>query len=160
MSKETSFTSIDKHRLDEELEKQADLYRDYAEQLADAKLDLNEESDLLEVIEAEVSMEIRGNPGKFGLDKVTEDVIKKAVILHPNVRQAKKAVNQAKHKVDILLAATMGLSHKKDALGNMVYLHTSGYFAEVKLPSEKKGEVDDMRRKKMYAVGKKREGPQ
>ena len=120
----------DKNRLDEELVKQPRLYHQYADQLADARRDHEMAESEMKVVEAEVSLLVRRRPDRFGIEKVTEDAVKKTVLLDKRVRQAEKEVILAKHKVDLLSAAVTALDHRKRVLEKLVDLRLADYYAE------------------------------
>ena len=118
---------IDRFRLDDEWVKQPDLYRRYAEALADARSEYDGRKNDLDVVRAEIELKIRENPGYYGLDKVTEGVIKAAVEVQELVKEAENDVVQARHKVGILEAAVGALDHRKRALSDLVSLHLADY---------------------------------
>lgn len=121
---------IDRFRLDDEWVKQPDLYRRYAEALADAKAEYDGLKNDLDVVRSEVELKIRENPSDYGLDKVTEGVIKAAVEVQELVKDAENDVVQARHKVGILEAAVGALDHRKRALSDLVSLHLADYFSK------------------------------
>jgi len=121
---------IDAYNLDREWVRQPELYRQYASALADAKMELDEAKNDLSVIKSEVEKEIRQDPEKFGLAKVTEAAVAMAVPLDTRVRDAEEQIIVAKHKVGLLEAAVGALDHKKRALSDLVSLHLADYFSE------------------------------
>jgi hypothetical protein len=129
-----SVLQTDVHALDLEFVRQPELYRRYAAKLADAKFQLDEAKSAQDVSEAEVSLDIRSNPARYGIEKVTEDGIKIRVLLHARVRESVAAVNTARHKVGMLEAMVRALEHRKTTLENLVVLKTQDYYAEPKVP--------------------------
>lgn len=130
---------IDRFRLDDEWVKQPDLYRRYAEALADAKFEFEGLKNDLDVTRAEVELKVRENPANYGLEKVTEGVIKSVVEVQELVKDAETDVLQARHKVNMLEAAVSALDHRKRALADLVSLHLADYFSK---PVAREGERD------------------
>lgn len=138
---------IDVLSLHKEWEKQPELYLTYAEKLAKAKRNLDRIKNQLEVIRSTVSMKIRNNPSKFGIEKVTESCITSAVLTHKKVKAGIKKVTQAKYKVDMYLASVGACDHRKKALENLVYLQGQGYYAEPHIDNETKQKMEERRKK-------------
>jgi hypothetical protein len=140
--------AIDKTRLDEAWEKQIELAGKYAEQLADAKLDLDCAKSRKEVKEAELDLKVRKYPKKFGLKKTTEASIKQAVIILMSSTDELEAFFDAKHKVALLQAAVSKVENRKKAMEDMVYLFSIGYFGAPKtnrVNYEKAKQIEDKR---------------
>lgn len=121
---------IDRFRLDDEWVRQPDLFRRYSETLAMAKAEHDGLKNDLDVIRAETELKIRQDPDSYGLDKVTEGVIKATVEVQPEVKQAEKDVVTARYKVGVLEAAVGALDHRKRALSDLVSLHLADYFSK------------------------------
>jgi hypothetical protein len=131
------FASIDLGRLEQEWLLQPKLYDKYATKLAGAKELLAKAEAFLEVTEAEVKLEIRKKPLKFGFaDKITEGVVKELLVTDKRYRDALQAVNSTKHDVDVLAAVINTLEHRKRALESLVTLHGQNYFSKPKVSKE------------------------
>jgi len=139
--------AVDKDDLDGEWVRQPELYHDYAVKLADARLEMETKKNRLEVIQANLDNEIREDPSEFGLTKVTEGAIKAVIVQHPKYEKALERVNQARHAVDILVAATQALDHKKKALENLVYLHGQNYFSSPRARGEDHQAMEEVSKK-------------
>jgi hypothetical protein len=124
-----SYSAFDKHRLDEEWEKQPRMVEEVVKKLADARRDHDEKKAELEVVVAELDFAIRSNPGKYGLEKITESAIKTIIPSRKKYKEAHNAVLDAKHLVDVLSGAMTVLEHRKRALENEVTLHLANYFS-------------------------------
>lgn len=139
---EENVLEIDQYRLDKEWVRQAKLYHAYALKLADARMALNEANDTLEVVYAEQDRDVRLHPEKHGLSKITEPVVKNAVIVTAAYREACRVVIQCKHDVSINEAYVQGLDHKKRALEKLVDLALSDFYGEPRAPKGKYREVE------------------
>lgn len=143
----------DKDDLDGEWVRQPELYHEYATQLADARLDLEEKRNALDVIQAELDNDIRTDPDAYGFTKVTDAVVKATLPAQPEYKKATDRVNKARHRVHILEAAVASLDHKKKALENLVYLHGQNYFSSPRARGEDKQEVESATRSAKHARG-------
>lgn len=127
---------IDRDRLDVEWEKQAETFHSYAVLLANRRDRLNEAEAALDVCEAELGLAIRNDPARYQVPKVNNDAISETVRVQPEYQEAVRAVNKAKHRVELTKAAVDAMDHKKKALENMVVLHGRAYFADPLMPRE------------------------
>ena len=149
-----SYHDLDIHRLDEEWVGQISLYREHAQQLADANKLLSEAETELEVRKAELKetvarldLAIRKDPELYDLERVTEGAIDKVVLLRPDYVKAKeevfsamRRVNEARHFRDVCKVANDTVGHqRKAALQDLVQLWLASYFAEPKLPRDSGG---------------------
>lgn len=141
------------HRLDEDWLSQPDTVYEYCTRLADAKKLLNEAKSDLEVVEAETDRDVRLHPSRFGIDKLSENRVKNAVILTPQYKKANKEVIHRQHEVDVLQAAVTALEHKKRALENLVHLHSMSYFSK---PRTNEDSYESMREEQRARVLNKR----
>ena len=155
-SEDTYIFDLDKNRLDEEWENQPRLYHKYAELLADARADYDYAKAACDDQEAETSLRVRKNPEDYGLDKTTEDVVKKTTEIQKEYRKAKEAVIVAKHKVEKLDAIVRALDHRKRALENLVSLRLANYYAEPVAPKEAREDMRERIRRKQFS-GKRRQ---
>ncbi len=134
--KEPDIFDLDKDALDEEWIAQPRLYHEHAEKLADARTEWERNKSNLEVVEAELDKDIRLNPSKYELEKITEPVVEKTIALQSRHQKAKRATTDAKHKVDLIQAVVDALDHRKKALENLVQLRLANYFSEPRVKGE------------------------
>ena len=134
---------IDLFRLDDEWAEQAQLRNRYGVELADAQKEHNEAKAYLDLVKAEVQLDIRKRPEVYGLAKVTEETVKATVIVDPTSRQALQQMYEAKHRVDILDAAVPGIAHRKKAMAKEVDLFFADYFSRPKATGEESKERMD-----------------
>lgn len=126
--------TIDEMRLGYEFVRQADLYLTAALDAAEAKLKKEEAEDNAKVVRAESAKHVREHPSKYNLVKPTVDAVEAEVECHPAVREATKALIQAKYAYDVHAALVGGLDHKKRALEKLVDLQINGLLAEPREP--------------------------
>lgn len=81
----------------------------------------------LELVKAQVSINVRKNPQDYGFPKVTEDQIKALVINDKGVQEAEDALLVAKVEVKQLQAIVDALDVKRSALKYMSELTVTGY---------------------------------
>lgn len=141
---EKNLLDIDRNVLDDEWIAQPKLYFEYAEQLVDARKNLDASKDKLNVLKAELEetaarldLNIRANPEQYGVDgKITEAVVKNAILLQEEYKVARvscevvqREITELKQEVGILEAFISALGDKKSALENLVKLHGQNYFS-------------------------------
>lgn len=132
--RESAFARLRPETLVEELERQAELYYEYAVKLADARNDYDEAERDLELVEAEMDKLIRDKPTEFGLAKITDKSIEKAIIRSERYRKAKDEVLRAKHRVNVCQVAVYALDHKKKSIESLAQMAMGGLYAEPRVP--------------------------
>ncbi len=161
--KELEFFEIDKDRLDEEWVNHVKTFHKLAIVSADAREELerakaNEEmvKDELKAVVAELDLDIRSNPSKYGLEKVTEGAIEKVVILQSKHAKAQKKVYKARqqcikaqHDSNVADAAVKTMDHKKKALEDLVTLQGRDYFSSPRLSGEAGKEMVEKERREI-----------
>lgn len=126
-----NFLEIDPLKLDDEWLRQSKLYMEYAERSANARRELDNARNYLEIILAEQDQYVRKHPKKLKLgDKITESLISAVVNQRESVKKARQAVIDASYEVNVCGSAVTALEHKKRALTMLVELHTQNYFSE------------------------------
>jgi len=131
--REFDFFNLNELRLDEEWINQPKLYYTYAAKLARRRKRHEQAKANLNVVESELSREMRRIPKIFGIDKVSESAIEKFIPLQHSYKEALEKVIEAKHEMDIMQAAVDALDHRKKALENLTHLYAMNYFSEPRL---------------------------
>lgn len=121
---------IDPLKLDREWEEQAALYFSFAVDAAEAHAAVDRAKAELELVESEVDMDVRLNPEKYGVDKITETAVKSAVQGSKRRRKAYEDLVEKRHAAKIADAAVAGLEHKKRALEKLVDMRIAGLYAQ------------------------------
>ena len=138
----SSDTSIDEENLDKEWVRQPKLVEDYAILLADARLEMEERKQDMDITEVEIKKSIRDNPEEYDIKKVSEDQVKSLAVVQIGYVKARRKFNRAKHAVEVLQAKVTALEHKKRALEKLVDLELFGYNRGI--PSKKgREEIDE-----------------
>ena len=142
--------SIAPYELEEEWFQQPALVFFYGTNLAEAvenldKAKLREQllKDELEGVRAKLDLDIRANPEKFGIAKITENAIANAIILEKKVTQKKEEITEAAQEritaqsaVNTASSAFEAIKQKKKALENAVQLLLANYFSGPKEPKD------------------------
>lgn len=157
MKEEIDFFDLDKHQLDEEWINQPELYYVHSTNLTEAKRDYELSKSKLELVSAEIKMDIRKNPSNYGLDKVTEDAIKTALVLSNEYKEQDKATIESKYKVDSLQAIVDALDHRKKALENLVHLFGMNYFSTPKAKEVDRDRMDIVESRSIFSMKKRKE---
>lgn len=127
---------IDPDALDVEWMKQAELMKKYTAHAADMKKEVDEAKERLEVGKARIEMNIRKDPEKHGLAKVTEGAIQSTILLQEEYQKLVQAYTDAKYENDIAIAVVRAIDQKKTALENLVKLLSASYFAGPQAPRD------------------------
>lgn len=154
---------INPEALDVEWVKQASLYLKYGEQVAKMRDRVDRLKEKLDVQDAELSLKIRQNPASYGLDKVTEGVIKDTILASADHTELANELAETRYELEILQTALRAMDVKKSALENLVRLHGASYFAGPSVPRDLGAEwVKEVERtsardtiKKKMGVGRK-----
>ena len=123
--------------------------------LAEGRRDYEQAKVDLELTKAELDRDIRRNPTRFGLEKVTETVVEQTVIWQIQHKNAQKTVLDARHTMDVLQAVVTALENKKKSLELAVQLWAMSYFAEPKIPREAKSRMDEDSKQYARSRGRK-----
>lgn len=146
---------INEFELDKEWVNQPRLFLKWAERLAGARKRVEEAKNELNVVRADLDFEIRSNPEKYDLPKVTETSIGATILKQQEYAIAEKALTQAKYEEGMLEAAVEALRQRKNALENLVELHVAGYFSNPRAPEGTKEEVDEMEKRELRRRGQR-----
>jgi len=135
--------------LDVEWLEQPRLMLIYCKYAAECKRKMDYTKEALEVKKAELDKEIRNNPDKYDIGKVTETAIQGAVLTHPEYQELSNLYIEAKYEYEIATAAVRAIDQKKTALENLVKLHGMSYFAGPAVPRDLSKEWEQRERQKM-----------
>lgn len=127
---------IDEDALDIEWLNQPRLMLKYSKISAEAKMEMLLRKEGLDLIKADLDKEIRSDPEKFGIVKITETAVSNTIISHKLYKEANTAYLQAQYEADIARGAVSAVEHKKDALENLVRLFGQNYFAGPQVPRD------------------------
>ena len=128
--------NIDPNSLDVEWLEQPNLMLKYGRIAAQTKLDMDKAKEKLEVVKAELDKDIRLNPEKYDIAKLTESVVANTILLQPEYKEASEAYIEATYEFNMARYAVQAISDRKDALENLVKLHGMQYFAGPSVPRD------------------------
>lgn len=133
---------IDKYALDRECVIQPKLIMTWSLKVADLKADLERAKYNKDRVYSDVAHDVRFDPGKYGLTKVTEGTVEAAILSSIAYSKAIDGMINAKHALDKAQAVLDSIHQRKTSIENLVQLHLSGYYAEPKMP---KGHEEEAR---------------
>lgn len=123
---------IDKFNLDEELVKHPQLFYLYSEAYSKAQMETQKAKDSWELRKAELELEIKDDPGKFGLKKDTESIVKAKLMTMQEIKKLYE-IYLAKLGVErILSKAERAFEHRKKSLEGLVSLQVQNYYSQPK----------------------------
>jgi len=140
MSEEIS-VEIDQYNLDKEWLGQPKKMKEAVEEWSEAKDELAQAKAKLDRTKAKLELDIRKNPDKFDLGKVTEAIVAAAVLLELDYKKALNDVNEAQYRVNTTHGTVDALDHRKRALENLVRLFGMDYFSSPQAKTEQDREA-------------------
>ena len=123
---------INENNVKEEWERQSALYQEYCIKSIKAIKAKNRANLALDTIKAEISLEIRKNPTKF-IDKkikITEDVIKCAVILDPLYQKSENLLIDTEYQAQLFANVLKSLEHRKKSLEFFGQIYLMSLYSE------------------------------
>ncbi len=128
--------NIDDSALDLEWLEQPALMLKYTTLQADARRKMEYCKEKLNVTRADLDKDIRTDPDKYDLLKVTENSVTNCIITQKGYKEDHKALIESQYEYDVVRGAVSAVDHRKTALENEVRLFGLGYFAGPKVPRE------------------------
>jgi hypothetical protein len=125
---------VDITRLDEEWLAHPILFHDLAEAVENASYENEVAKDELDRVEAELSLDIREDPEKYGAPAnkqggISEGTITSTIRVQAKYQQAKEAARKAEHILGHLKKDLRVMEHRKSAMEELVKLHGQHYFS-------------------------------
>jgi len=127
---------IDPNLLDVECLRQPELFMEWAERATEAHADIERAKLRMDVKKATIDKEVREDPGKFGLSKVTEAAVQSAVLSSEEYREKNLDYIKAMSNAKLLDYAVRAFDQRKSMLNNLITLHGQQYFAGPKVPHD------------------------
>ena len=101
---------------------------------------------------AKLDGQIRRNPQRYRIDKITETVVANALVLQKKYKNAEASIWEIENKIDevshyhnLLDAAAKALDHKKMAIEGLIKLHGQSYFAGPKVEENNTNTIANMK---------------
>jgi hypothetical protein len=133
---------IDDQALDIEWLEQPSLVLKYHQIQAASRKKVDQLSDELDVLKAQLDREIRSKPESFGIDvKVTEAVVQNTILLDEGYKDLKQDLIDANYEHRMATGAVSAVEHRKPALENLVRLLGQQYYAGPVVPRDLSAEV-------------------
>jgi len=128
--------NIDETALDVEWLEQPNLMLKYTRNEADALKQVDLIKEKLGYIKSELDKQIREDPEKFGIAKITETVILNTIQMQDEYKDVMEELIEAQYECNIAKGATKAVQQRKDALQSLVTLYGQNYFAGPKVPRD------------------------
>ena len=131
---------IDEDALDIEWLEQPTLMLKYAQHAALLRSNFDKSKEKLEFVKAKIDKDIRSNPEKYGLEKITDKVVENTTVLQNEYKSALIEFQDLKFENDVASGVIKAVEARKDALENLVRLHGLQYFAGPQIPRDIRNE--------------------
>jgi len=141
-SYEDDLILIDKYSLDVEWEKLPGLYDKWAREFVEAEYERDKAKEQLDVVRAEIDTEIRKRIGEGKSNKMTEAAISNTIILNKRYQQASNNYIDSVKAAKILDIARRSFENKKKSLERLTDLFLVGYWAEPRMATLNKREIE------------------
>lgn len=151
-----SFFDIDRYNLDTECISLPIAYHEASMQMVEAQKEYDIRKAEMELAEAELDADIRLNPERFNIPKITETVIEKAIVTTKRYQRTQKALLEAKHALDVCRVHVASLEVKKRSLEMLVQLDGRDYFSEPKVPASVREKMEEKEKKAIRSKGQYR----
>lgn len=125
---------IDETRLDEEWQGHAERAYYWSCRAADAGAVVDAKKARLELLVAQIDVQVRANPESFGIAKVSEKAVQNIIVASDEHQAATRKLIDAKRELTRIKGACDSLRDRKHALQDLVDLHLAGYFGEPRTP--------------------------
>ena len=119
--------TLNRFRLEKCSEEQPAVFHYWAEKEAEIKAARDKADNRLNLIRAEVELEIRNDVEKYG--KLTEAKVAALIETNPDVIKVKKELVEVKEQANLVSAAVRAMEHRKDQIENLTRLWISSYYA-------------------------------
>lgn len=147
---------IDETALDIECLDQPTLMMRYSKLQARTEKRVGELKEALAVVEADLDLDIRLHPGRYGVPldsdgipkiKVTEAVVTGRLKKQEEYKEAHEDLLEAQHKNNILKGAVKSVEQRKSMLEELIKLHGQRYFAGPKTERNLTNEISKKRKR-------------
>jgi len=132
---------IEPDELDLEWLDQPKLMVKYSAKLAEAKERRDLMKEEVDLIKAELDRDIREDPEKFELQKITETAVMNCILTQDDYKDAQEQLRRANYDVNVLQGVVSAVEQRKAALENMVRLLGQNYFAGPAIPRDLQEEM-------------------
>lgn len=139
---------INPEELDVEWLEQPRLMIRYAQIASKAKKEMDMAKERLETVRAELDRDIRSDPGRYALTKITESVVQSTVISQSEYKEAMQDYIDAQYEFNMTKYAVQAMEQRKKALENLVILHGQQYFAGPRVPRDLSKEWENKQKQK------------
>jgi len=128
--------TINQYQLELECMNQAFVYEEIGELTSSYKADAKRAKEHLEYVKASLKADIRKEPDKFSLSKVTDSALDSTVILQEEYKVASTAAIDASELADRLNVLLESAAQRKAMLRDLVSLYTHNYYTNQDLSGE------------------------
>lgn len=139
---------IDPTMLDVECLRQPELFMKWAEMEVEAHSDVERAKLRMDVIKSQIDKNVREDPAKYGLSKITEAAVTSAVLSSEEYRAAYTNFISAKENASLLDHAVRAFEQRKAMINNLIILHGQQYFAGPSVPHDLAASYQEYKEKK------------
>lgn len=127
---------VDEFSLVNECKNQPFFYKDVGKLHVVAKTVMKKAKSFLKIKYADISLDVRKNPKKYGLDKVTESSLDATVITQKECKEAEEEMFQAEEDAEYLGVLLESATQRKSMIRDLVALYCKNYYADDDMSGE------------------------
>jgi cellulose biosynthesis protein BcsQ len=144
---------IDETSLDIEWLEQATLFLRYSKNAALREKEKDQAKEALDLAKSELDRDIRTNPEKYGIEKITDKVVENIIPTQDQYKEASEAFINAKYEWNVAKGAVDAFNQRKEALENLTRLNGQNWFAGPKVPRDLREQREMFQKKINERIG-------
>ena len=144
---------IDETSLDIEWLEQAALFLRYSKNAALREKEKDQAKEALDLVKSELDRDIRTNPEKYGIEKITDKVVENTIPTQDEYKEASEAFISAKYEWNVAKGAVDAFNQRKEALENLTRLNGQNWFAGPKVPRDLREQREMFQKKVNERIG-------
>ena len=148
---------VNRYRIVDECEEQAQLYMDWALKAAKAEIETKEAENDWELTKGQIEKKIRRDPQRYGIEKITESAVKVEINGNIKVKKYYRRYLEALSNEKVLKRAEKAYQQRKGMCESIAHLNVQLHFAEptVRMSTDESKEADKSTRSEILSNLKK-----
>lgn len=142
------YADTDEHALDVEWARQSERVFELGESSRKATQRRDKLKQQFDLKMAELDIEIRTNPQAFGIDKITESIVKSTVTTDKKHQKFQDELLELADEIASYAVALKALDHKKKGLEYLSQLWMTGYYSNPNISKDAEQQTEKISRKK------------
>jgi len=125
------------------------LYKQWNDAYAESRQIKSRKKQRLSILKAQVALEIKNDPLRFGIDKATDKMVDICINNDGRIIKAERELIDAQYDEDVLSGAVEAFSHRKDSINNITKLVLNDWHSYPRDPAKVLDEIPEQYRRKI-----------